>query len=142
VSDRALGVYYLRFWWNATPMAVLQLTTFQDAEAYYDKQNPDFIAALGRNAAHVPADRVKGKFEEVAKQFGDKYPHYSYLLQAVVDAGGEVTAGDIASAAADGVVQAGKYLAFGIGGYMLIAGLVAVVLLAPELKLMLRRVKA
>lgn len=143
MSDRGYGINVLRYWWNATPMAVLHFTSFQDAIAYYDAQNPDFIAKLGKMAqdSKTPFDRIKSALEDLAKQQGDKYPHYSAILQAIVTASGQVTAGDIAGAAADGVLQAGKYLAFGLGTYALVAVVVGVIILAPELKLILRKVK-
>lgn len=138
MSDRTLGINYLRLWWNATPMASLQLTTFQDAIAYYDGKNPDFIAKLGQMGAHIDEAKISTALQNLAQQQRDKYPDWTEILQALVTASGTVTAGELAAAAGEGVLQAGKYITAGLGIYLAIALVAAIVVLGPELKTMLK----
>lgn len=84
ISNRGVGINYLKqYWWDASVLSKLQLSTWPSAIAYYDKVSPKFFENFGASAKTVPARKIKEELGKIASSYGTSYPHYSLFLGAV-----------------------------------------------------------
>jgi hypothetical protein len=122
MTDRDWGITVLRYWFEGS----FKLYSFQDAIAYYDNLNPNFIPALGKACRGLKQSQVKDSLISFAQENGANYPRpQDFLGQLAKDVG--VSVGDIVSAVGDGVFQwadlmgnIGKWAVIGLGLYLLI----------------------
>lgn len=134
MNDRDWAVNYLRFWWNATPMASLGLTTYQDALAYYDGKSSTFLSQLGRTVKAIRQDKIRTAFEKLAAQYGDKYPPPAEFYAAIADQQQTFDLGDAKEVAAKTVTDVGTAVKFGASAYLLIVLVGLAVVVLPMLK--------
>lgn len=117
LSNRTYFINTLRFWWNATPMASLKLSTFQDALAFYD-QNPKFVEDYGALVKTVKQEKVRLAHEKLAKAYQSKYPpkeeFYNFLASEV----GSLSFSDVGAAVADTAKDVAGIAKSGIGLYI------------------------
>lgn len=98
-----------KYWFDATPMGSLKLSTRQDALDYYDKF-PSFKANLDKSLRSIPQSKIKEAMEKLARDYMTTYPPVEAWGNYLASAAGSVTAGEVASAAASGVAEASGIL--------------------------------
>ena len=119
-SNRNYAINVLRFWWNATPMAELQLSTFQDFLAYFERTHPSFMEEFGRAAKNVSIDKARMGMEKLAREFGTQYPDVSSFFNALGQSA-QTWNSDDTNAVVRGVVSDVQgSLQFGIGAAIVV----------------------
>jgi len=105
ISDRAFGINVLRYWWDETPLAALNFSTFQDAITNYDKIDSLFIDTLGKTTRKLDQTKVKSAFKKLAIQKGTVYPSRADFSSALVSAFGQLDFSDYGKIAKDAAID-------------------------------------
>lgn len=106
-EDRALGNLALGYWYDGG----FKPYTIDEARAYYDQVDPNFISQLGHDTGRVEQSRVRVALASLALKLGPAYPSRGDFYGALADAGvAGPSLSDVAQAAAQGVSDFGSGL--------------------------------
>jgi hypothetical protein len=120
-ANRDYAINVLRFWWNASVLSGLSLTTFQDALAYYERTHPSFMDAFGKAAKSISISKARDAMEGVAKKSGSTYPDINTLFDALGTSAMSWDSDDT-KAVAEGIVEDLQgSLKFGLGTVVVVA---------------------
>lgn len=133
MSDETFAINYLRFWYNASNVSAFPSSAYISYPAFIAslRDGTTFLKEFGKAVKDIRQDKVKSALVELAKKNPNVIPTKYDFFQASINAASNVTVGDIAGAAADGVKQAGKIALFAGGTYALVMGIAAVAVFAP-----------
>lgn len=138
LSNETFSIQALRYWWNASSNASSTVTSFEKALTYYRGQGV-FMDRFGATVRTVPQDKVKAAMESLGRRstgFPAIQDFFEYLAKFV----GSLTVGEIAAAAGEGVVDAGKFaLDIGKSSLLLYVGVAAfAIFILPKLPALLK----
>jgi hypothetical protein len=107
MSDpRTFGVQALRYWFDASSLPALHMSTWGDALSFYD--HGTFISGFGKAVRDLEQSKTKSAMQKLGKKFGYLYPSESDFFNFLADEAGTVSGSQIAEAAGQGVLDAGK----------------------------------
>jgi hypothetical protein len=134
LANDTYAVQALRYWFNASGLAVSVVTDFQRTVDYY-RSKGSFMDGFGGAVRTVALDRVKSAMEKLARTSGASFPSTSDFFNALAAEVGTPTFGQVAAAAGDGVLAAGSAaLDFGKSSLMLYVAIAAIgVFVIPQL---------
>lgn len=133
MSDETFAINYLRFWYADSNVSAMPSASYISYPAFIAtlRDGSTFLSEFGKAVKNIRQDKVKAALEALAAKNPDVIPSKADFFQASVNAASDVTIGDLAGAAADGVKQAGKIALFAGSSYVLIMGIAAVLVMAP-----------
>lgn len=132
--NETFAIQALRFYYDATPTP-LRIADFSSFLAQYRVKHPTFLDKFGATVRTMVQSKMKNAMETLGKKTTTLFLGTIDYFNILATVGVQVNASDIASAAVDGVIDAGKKLVdIGSSSLMIYVAIAAIgVFILPQL---------